>query len=122
MNFCDFLIYYISGIVVGGIIYLSSYNFFPALKGIHDFTWLIVARPQCLQQATIDLNQTYQNFFKSGFGFPKFKKKGERDSFRFPDPKQFSLERVSKKRGMVKLPKICWIIIMRLNLLIGPIV
>ncbi|QCX38286.1 rhomboid family intramembrane serine protease [Aureibaculum algae] len=29
----DFLIYYLSGIVVGGIIYLASYNFFPALKG-----------------------------------------------------------------------------------------
>ncbi|MET2985434.1 rhomboid family intramembrane serine protease [Aureibaculum conchae] len=29
----DFLIYYLSGIVVGGIIYLTSYNFFPALKG-----------------------------------------------------------------------------------------
>lgn len=29
----DFLIYYLSGIVVGGIIYLTSYNFFPGLKG-----------------------------------------------------------------------------------------
>ena len=29
----DFLIYYLSGIIVGGIIYLTSYNFFPALKG-----------------------------------------------------------------------------------------
>lgn len=29
----DFLIYYLCGIVIGGIIYLTSYNFFPALKG-----------------------------------------------------------------------------------------
>ncbi len=29
----DFLIYYLSGIIIGGVIYLTSYNFFPALKG-----------------------------------------------------------------------------------------
>lgn len=29
----DFLIYYLAGILVGGIIYLTSYNFFLALKG-----------------------------------------------------------------------------------------
>lgn len=29
----DFLIYYLGGIIVGGIIYMISYNFFPALKG-----------------------------------------------------------------------------------------
>lgn len=37
----DFLIYYFFGIIVGGIIYLLSYNFFPALKG--NFSYLVGA-------------------------------------------------------------------------------
>ncbi len=35
-----------------------------------------------LQQSLIDMDRAYQNFFKSGFGFPKFRKRGRRDSFR----------------------------------------
>lgn len=33
----DFIIYYISGIVFGGIVYLLSYTYFPSLKDSHSF-------------------------------------------------------------------------------------
>ena len=40
---------------------------------------------QSLQQAIKNLSSAYSNFFrKNGGGFPKFKKKGARDSFRIP--------------------------------------
>ena len=40
---------------------------------------------QSLQQAIRNLDSAYSNFFKkNGAGFPKFKKKGVRDSFRIP--------------------------------------
>ena len=40
---------------------------------------------QSLQQAIRNLDSAYSNFFrKNGSGFPKFKKKGARDSFRIP--------------------------------------
>ena len=40
---------------------------------------------QSLQQAIRNLSSAYSNFFrKNGSGFPKFKKKGVRDSFRIP--------------------------------------
>ena len=40
---------------------------------------------QSLQQAIKNLSNAYSNFFrKVGSGFPKFKKKGARDSFRIP--------------------------------------
>ena len=40
---------------------------------------------QSLQQAIINLDTAYTNFFrKGGSGFPKFKKKGCKDSFRIP--------------------------------------
>lgn len=35
-----------------------------------------------LQSSLIDLDKAYQNFFKHGKGFPKFKKKGSHHSFR----------------------------------------
>ena len=42
---------------------------------------------QSLQQAIRNLSTAYSNFFrKNGAGFPKFKKKGTRDSFRIPIP------------------------------------
>ena len=40
-----------------------------------------------MQQAIRNLDTAYSNFFrKGGIGFPKFKKKGARDSFRIPIP------------------------------------
>ena len=42
---------------------------------------------QSLQQAIRNLSSAYSNFFKkNGSGFPRFKKKGARDSFRLPIP------------------------------------
>ena len=38
---------------------------------------------QALQQAIFNLDTAYANFFRKG-GFPKFKKKGYKDSFRIP--------------------------------------
>ena len=38
---------------------------------------------QALQQAIFNLDTAYANFFRKG-GFPKFKKKGVKDSFRIP--------------------------------------
>ena len=49
-----------------------------------------VAHP--LQQALKDLERAYSNFFAKRADFPRFKKKGQRDSFRYPDPKQIKLD------------------------------
>ena len=48
-------------------------------------TFLKEAPSQALQQAIRNLDTAYTNFFrKGGSGFPKFKKKGVKDSFRIP--------------------------------------
>ena len=58
-------------------------NQLPELK--REFTFLKDAPSQSLQQAIRNLDAAYANFFrKGGSGFPKFKKKGVRDSFRIP--------------------------------------
>lgn len=58
-------------------------NQLPELK--RELTFLKDAPSQALQQAIKNLNAAYANFFrKGGSGFPKFKKKGQRDSYRIP--------------------------------------
>ena len=58
-------------------------NQLPQLKS--ELTYLKDAPSQSLQQAIRNLDTAYVNFFrKGGSGFPKFKKKGCKDSFRIP--------------------------------------
>ena len=58
-------------------------NQLPELK--KELTFLKDVPSQSLQQAIRNLDTAYANFFrKGGSGFPKFKKKGVRDSFRIP--------------------------------------
>lgn len=50
-------------------------------------TFLKEVSSSALQQAIRNLDAAYTNFFrKGGSGFPKFKKKGSKDSFRIPIP------------------------------------
>jgi putative transposase len=72
--------------------------------------WLADAPSQPLQQTLKDLDRAYTNFFAKRADFPKFKKKGVSESFRYPDPKQFKLD---QPNGRVFLPKLGW---MRLRL------
>ena len=60
-------------------------NQLPELKNKKEF--LKEVSSYALQQAIRNLDTAYSNFFrKGGSGFPKFKKKGVRDSFRIPIP------------------------------------
>lgn len=75
-----------------------------------EYEWLKDAPSQALQQVNKDLDQAFKNFFrrvKKGEtpGFPKFKKKGVQDAFRFPQGIKL-LPQLSKKTGLVKLPKL----------------
>jgi len=60
-----------------------------------------------LQQALTDLERGYKNFFEGRADFPRFKKRGQKDSFRYPDPKQFKLD---EGNGRVFLHKLGWIL------------
>jgi len=62
------------------------------------------APSQALQQTLKDLDKAYRNFFAKRAGFPKFKKKGLNDSFRFPQG--FKLDEINSR---IFLPKIGWI-------------
>jgi putative transposase len=49
-----------------------------------EYIWLKDVHSKVLQQSIIDLEYSYKNFFKNGMGFPNFKKKGQKQSCRFP--------------------------------------
>ena len=59
---------------------------------------------QILQQALKDLDRAYKNFFAKRADFPRFKKKGMHDAFRYPQG--FKLDEES---GRIYLPKIGWV-------------
>ena len=71
-----------------------------------DTQWLADAPAHPLQQALKDLERAYSNFFAQRAGFPRFKKKGRSDSFRYPDPKQIKLDQANSRWF---LPKLGWI-------------
>ena len=71
-----------------------------------ETTWLADAPVHPLQQALKDLERAYSNFFAKHADFPRFKKKGQHDSFRYPDPKQIKLDKANSR---VFLPKLGWL-------------
>jgi putative transposase len=71
-----------------------------------EMTWLAETPVHPLQQTLKDLERAYTNFFAKRADFPRFKKKGQRDSFRYPDPKQFKLDQPNSR---IFLPKLGWL-------------
>lgn len=67
--------------------------------------WLREAPSQALQHAVKDLERAYKNFFEKRAAFPRFKRKGSSDSFRYPDPKQIKLDQANSR---IFLPKLGW--------------
>jgi putative transposase len=71
-----------------------------------ETAWLAEVPVHPLQQALKDLERAYANFFAKRADFPRFKKKGRSDSFRYPDPKQIKLDQASSR---IYLPKLGWL-------------
>ena len=57
-----------------------------------DTPWLKDAPVHPLQQSLKDLERAYSNFFAKRARFPRFKRKSQSDSLRYPDPKQIKLD------------------------------
>ena len=94
-----------------GMSYSEMCMMLPYLK--EEIEFLKIGIATSLQQTLRDLEQAFKNFFrrvKKGKipGFPKFKKKGMDDSFRVPDPINFTINKSSitiPKIGNIKINK-----------------
>lgn len=89
-----------------GISYYEQNNTLTKLKAQEETCWLKEVHSQVLQQSLKDLDQAFNHFFrrikeKHVPGYPRFKSKGIRDSFRYP-------QGVKIQGDMVYLPKIGW--------------
>ena len=71
------------------ISYADQASEIAALK--QEFPWFGEAPYHCLQQALVDLETAYKNFWAGRTGAPKLRRRGRDDSFRFPDPAQVTL-------------------------------
>ena len=71
-----------------------------------ETSWLAEAPVHPLQQTLKDLERAYANFFAQRAHFPRFKKKGQAESFRYPDPAQIKLDPVNSR---LFLPKLGWL-------------
>ena len=76
----------------------------PVWKRETGFAWLKDSPSQALQHALKDLEKAYKNFFEKRADFPRFKKKGMGDSFRYPQGCK-----LDQGNGRIFLPKLGWL-------------
>jgi putative transposase len=73
-----------------------------------EIDWVRVVYVSCQQQALRDLDRAFQNFFSGQAAFPKPRRRGVNDSFRFPG-REVVTKRLNAKWSAVRLPKIGWV-------------
>ena len=78
-------------------------NLLPLWKQDPNLAWLKESPSQTLQQTLKDLERAYQNFFSKRAGFPRFKKKGQSDSYRYPQGCK-----LDQRNSRIFLPKLGW--------------
>jgi putative transposase len=86
--------------------YVAMAKQLTAWRNGSETPWLKDSPVHPLQQTLKDLERAYKNFFEKRADFPRFKKKGMGDSFRYPDPKQIKLDQAN---GRIFLPKLGWL-------------
>ena len=82
--------------------YTKIANLLPQWK--KELIWLKECHSQVLQQSLKDLENAFKNFFQQRSDFPKFKKKGVKESFRFPQGCK-----LEQQNSRLYLPKIGWV-------------
>ena len=82
--------------------YTKIANLLPQWK--KELPWLKECHSQVLQQSLKDLESAFKNFFQKRADFPKFKKKGLKERFRFPQGCK-----LEQNNNRIWLPKIGWV-------------
>lgn len=73
-------------------------------KRTPETQWLKDAPSQPLQLVMKDLERAYKNFFQKRASFPRFKKRGQHDAFRYPQG-----VKLDQENNRISLPKLGWI-------------
>jgi putative transposase len=83
--------------------YTALANLLPSWKQDPNLDWLKESPSQALQQTLKDLERAYKNFFSKRADFPRFKKKGQSDSYRYPQGCK-----LDQTNSRIFLPKLGW--------------
>ena len=75
-----------------------------SFKKREGFEWLNLSGSQQLQQSISNLDKAFSNFFKAKKGFPKFKSKHNKQSFRIPQSVKIDFDKYK-----FFIPKIGWV-------------
>ncbi|BEO64487.1 transposase (plasmid) [Serratia marcescens] len=73
-------------------------------KSHPDTQWLKDAPSQPLQQSLKDLERGYKNFFQKRAAFPRFKKRGQNEAYRYPQG-----VKLDQANNRISLPKLGWV-------------
>jgi len=73
-----------------------------------EFDWIRAVYVSCQQQALRDLDRALQNFFAGRASFPRPRRRGVNDTFRFPG-REVETKCLNAKWSAVRLPKIGWV-------------
>ncbi|TAK08386.1 MAG: transposase [Candidatus Manganitrophaceae bacterium] len=84
--------------------YVAMAKQLTAWRNNSETGWLADTPAQPLQQALKDLEQAYKNFFAKRADFPRFKKKGRHESFRYPQGCK-----LDQANNCLFLPKLGWL-------------
>lgn len=87
------------------ISYVDMEKYLTAWRNSSETPWLPDTPYNPLQQAFKDLDRAFKNFFEKRAGFPKFKRKGSGDAFRYPDSKHIKL---NQDKDRICLSKLGW--------------
>ncbi|WP_261153240.1 RNA-guided endonuclease InsQ/TnpB family protein [Serratia quinivorans] len=86
------------------ILYAKMASWLLEWKSAPETAWLKGSPSQPLQQSLKDLERGYKNFFRKRAAFPRFKKRGQNDAFRYPQG-----VKLDQTNSRISLPKLGWI-------------
>ena len=75
-----------------------------SFKKKEDYEWLNLSGSQQLQQSVSNLDKAFSNFFRAKKGFPKFKSKHSKQSFRIPQSVKINFDEYK-----FFVPKVGWV-------------
>ena len=73
-----------------------------------DVPWIGAVSQTAQNQALIDLDKAYANFFSGRAGYPRPRKRGREDSFRHVG-REISIRKLNGKWSEIRIPKIGWV-------------
>ena len=85
------------------IAYTKMTSWLVEWKNAHETQWIKDSPSPPLQQSLKDLERAYKNFFRKRAAFPRFKKRGQNDAFRYPQG-----VKLDQENSRIFLPKLGW--------------